>query len=133
MPGRAIAQGGSAGAIGIAAGGAVAAALALIGLGAGLTGFVALALVPIVVWIARQDLADFTIPDGAVLALAAGKRPLMSSATGMAVAHAGRPAPSGRPRSGCRGPASSARTALKANGRARGCALTSAGRLPPML
>lgn len=71
MPGRAIAQGGLAGAIGIVTGAAVAAALALITVGAGLTGLIALALVPVVVWIARQDLADFTIPDCAVLALAA--------------------------------------------------------------
>ncbi|CAA9353835.1 MAG: hypothetical protein AVDCRST_MAG90-2800 [uncultured Microvirga sp.] len=71
MTGRAILEGGSPGAIRIAAVAAAAAGLALVCLGAGLTGLVAAALVPIVFWIARQDLADFTIPDGAVLALAA--------------------------------------------------------------
>lgn len=67
MPGRTFAQSGVAGAIGLAT---ALAALAAIGVGAGATVGFALALLPIVIWIAWQDLADLTIPDGAVLAMA---------------------------------------------------------------
>lgn len=65
MPSRAVAKGGLAGAFVLAA----ATAIACVGIEVGVAAWTALALVPVVAWIAWQDLADFTIPDVAVLAL----------------------------------------------------------------